>query len=220
MQESAIESGINPFGSHSRAPDIPSKSTGEWNYIVSASKNNLQAPPHTSPPSSRPSSLPVFDVERPASVQTGFTNTSEGPNPWKRFQRSLKKIERATDETACVRLAELWPADDDDEEMMHEFDYETTIWSLVRAQKLSNRHLPTQGIFPVPAGLNNADKETFHGANILHLGTVRGKCYGPCEGDDDVVLTAWPRRMPRKLVSRHQVYQYRCAQCRLRRSPV
>lgn len=114
-------------------------------------------------------------MEIPQSVQTRLTSPSDGPNPWKRFQRSLKKIEKANDQTASVRLAEQWPADDDDEEMMYEFDYETTIWALVRAQKLSNRQLPTEGIFPVPAGLNNVDKETFHRANILHLGTVRGK---------------------------------------------
>ena len=87
----------------------------------------------------------------------------------------LKKIEKSSDQTASTRLAEQWPADDDDEEMMYEFDYETTIWALVRAQKLSNRQLPTEGIFPVPAGVARADKESFHRAIILHLGTVRGK---------------------------------------------
>jgi len=125
---------------------------------------------------SRPTSRTILEpaipqVQQPARLPT----PTDGPNPFARFQRLLRKIEMANDQASSSRLVERWPEDDDDEDMMHEFDFETTLWALVRAQKLSYQNKQNDTVFPVPSGLDASDKEKFSGANILHLGSVIGE---------------------------------------------
>ncbi len=99
-----------------------------------------------------------------------------------RFQRLLRKIELANEHALSSRLAERWPEDELDEDMRHEFDFETTLYALVKAQKLSGpQNQPSKvdeysNAFPLPGVLDRADTPRFAGANILHLGAVVGKC--------------------------------------------
>ena len=77
---------------------------------------------------------------------------TDAPNPFARFQRLLRKIEMANDQVSSSRLAEQWPEYEDDEDMLHEFDFETTLCALVRAQKLSCQNKQSDTVFPVPSG--------------------------------------------------------------------
>lgn len=115
----------------------------------------------------------MTSVSRPEDSRASIA--SDGPKPGKRFQRILRRIERANDQSVIARMTERGPEDEDDIEMLYEFEFETSLWALVQAQKISTQLQSLEGVFPVTGRLDKIDREMLSGANILHLGAVKGK---------------------------------------------
>jgi hypothetical protein len=159
--------------------------------------------------------------------QARLSTPTDIPDPFVRFQRLLGRIEKASDQISAARLAEHWPEDEEDDDMTHEFEFETTLHALVRAQKLSAQGGSNETVFPVPSKLNRWDVNQFAGANILHLGDVTGEhpCLSSlfslqCGGAEDDVLIREQNRLTRKLVSEHQVLAFHRPQLRNAKPPI
>lgn len=111
-------------------------------------------------------------------VDAKKVTSTDGANHGKRFQRLLRKIERASEPAVIARLGEHGPEDEEDVEMLYEFEFETVLWSIVQAERLSEQRQGRCGVYPIPGRLDAEDREILNGANILHLGRVRGEQTG------------------------------------------
>lgn len=103
------------------------------------------------------------------------------PNPQaaqrNRCRRLLRKIEMANEKAASARLAERWPPEyANEEEMMHEFRFETALYAIACWHRLAARQFPGQAddVFLVAGGLSATDRGIVECGNILHLGATRG----------------------------------------------
>ncbi|OAP57248.1 hypothetical protein AYL99_07986 [Fonsecaea erecta] len=168
---SLTNSETNPFASHDHGAMKHASTEETWTHPMMP--NAKQLTPSSSSTSSTSPRHAHTAVTQYAQVRVS-TPAAEGPDPFVRFQRLLRRIERTSHRISVARLAEQWPDDEEGDSMAHEFEFETTLYAIVHAQRLAFPEGTNGPAFPVPRGLDRGDVNRLAAANILHLGSVTG----------------------------------------------
>lgn len=174
----AYQSAFNPFASPASPPGTSVRAAGEWRHDVIAGAANIPVT-YPTPQQARSDSNATITTTVLHPVHVSQVTSTDGAKHGKRFQRLLRKIERASETAVIARLGEHGPEEEEEDiEMLFEFEFETVLWSIVQAERLSEQRQGRCGVFPIPGLLDVEDREILNGANILHLGRVRGEQTG------------------------------------------